>query len=69
MAHPLEQEPVARLRIADGAVATSSIVRRAWRTAEGRTAHHLLDPATGEPVRTGLVAVTALAPTALEAET
>ena len=52
-----------------GAVATSSIVRRAWRRVDGRRAHHLLDPATGEPVWTGLLAATALAPTTLEAET
>jgi thiamine biosynthesis lipoprotein len=69
VAHPLREEPVARLRIADGAVATSSSVRRAWRTADGRIAHHLLDPATGQPACTGLIAVTALAPTTLEAET
>src|SRR3954467_9260833 len=31
-------------------------------------AHHLLAPATGRPAFTGLVQVTALAPTALEAE-
>jgi thiamine biosynthesis lipoprotein len=49
-------------------VATSSIVRRAWRTAAGH-AHHLLDPATGRPAWTGLLAATALAPTTLEAET
>jgi thiamine biosynthesis lipoprotein len=32
-------------------------------------AHHLLDPSTGRPAWTGLAGVTALAPTALEAET
>jgi thiamine biosynthesis lipoprotein len=32
-------------------------------------AHHLLDPATGRPAFTGIVQVTALAPTAVEAET
>ena len=69
VAHPLRDAPAALLRIDGGAVATSSIVRRAWRTADGRTAHHLLDPATGEPAWTGLLAVTALAPTTLEAET
>ena len=31
--------------------------------------HHLLDPSTGRPVRTGLLSATALAPTALHAET
>jgi thiamine biosynthesis lipoprotein len=57
------------LRVTDGAVATSGIVRRSWRTARGEAAHHLLDPATGRPAWTGLLAVTALAPTTLEAET
>ena len=35
---------------------------------DGADAHHLLDPATGRPVHSGLVQVSALAPTALEAE-
>jgi thiamine biosynthesis lipoprotein len=51
-----------------GAVATSSIARRAWRGADGRPAHHLLDPATGRPAHTGLVQVSALAATGVEAE-
>jgi FAD:protein FMN transferase len=42
---------------------------RAWTTPDGRRAHHLLDPSTGQPVWTGLLTATALAPTALEAET
>jgi len=53
---------------AEGGVATSGIGRRSWLDARGRPAHHLLDPATGRPAFTGLVQVTALAPTALEAE-
>jgi thiamine biosynthesis lipoprotein len=69
VAHPLRAAPAAHLSLADGAVATSGVARRAWRDADGGTAHHLLDPATGKPARSGLVAVTALAPTALEAET
>ena len=31
--------------------------------------HHLLDPATGEPVWTGLLSASALAPSTLHAET
>jgi FAD:protein FMN transferase len=54
--------------LADAGVATSGIGRRSWLDARGRPAHHLLDPATGRPAFTGLVQVTALAPTALEAE-
>ena len=37
-------------------------------TEDGRYAHHVLDPATGRPAWTGLVAVTAVAGSALEAE-
>jgi thiamine biosynthesis lipoprotein len=51
-----------------GAVATSGIGRRSWLNENGAPAHHLLDPATGEPAFTGIVQVTALAPTALLAE-
>ena len=68
VAHPLGGPPAARLSLADAAVATSSVVRRAWRTRRG-PAHHLLDPATGAPAWAGVLAATAFAPTALEAET
>jgi thiamine biosynthesis lipoprotein len=54
--------------VADGAVATSGILRRSWLDARGRPAHHLLDPSTGAPAFTGVVQATALAPTAVEAE-
>jgi thiamine biosynthesis lipoprotein len=49
-------------------VATSGIGRRAWLGADGRPAHHLLDPSTGLPAFTGVVQATALAPSALLAE-
>jgi FAD:protein FMN transferase len=49
-------------------VATSGIGRRSWRDPDRRPAHHLLDPSTGRPAFTGIVQVTALAPTALMAE-
>jgi thiamine biosynthesis lipoprotein len=57
-----------RLRLGGGGVATSGIHRRLWFDAAGRPAHHLLDPATGRPAWTGLLAVTAVGRTALEAE-
>jgi thiamine biosynthesis lipoprotein len=57
-----------RLRVGTGGVATSGIHARLWRRADGTFAHHLLDPAGGQPAWTGLVAVTAVASTALEAE-
>ncbi len=58
-----------RLDLEDQAVATSGLDTRLWRAADGSPRHHLLDPSTGRPAWTGLISVTALAPTALEAET
>ncbi len=69
IAHPLLPYPAATLCVRDGAVASSSVVARAWLRSDGRRAHHLLDPATGEPAWSGLLSATALAPTTLEAET
>jgi thiamine biosynthesis lipoprotein len=51
------------------AVATTSIRNRIWRREDGAPSHHLIDPSTGSPAWTGIVAVTAIAPTALVAET
>jgi FAD:protein FMN transferase len=65
---PLDGRPLHALQVTSGGVATSGIARRAWLDARGRPAHHLLDPATGRPAYTGLLQVTALAPTALAAE-
>jgi thiamine biosynthesis lipoprotein len=65
--HPGTGEAVATLRVAHGGVATSGVTARAWRH-EGRWAHHLLDPTTGEPCWSGLLSVTAIAGSALEAE-
>jgi len=58
----------ARLHVRAGGVATSGIHARLWRRADGTFAHHVLDPSTGRPAWTGLVAVTAVAASALEAE-
>jgi FAD:protein FMN transferase len=59
---------VHRLRVPSGGVATSGIAARIWRRPDGSFAHHVIDPATGRPAWTGLVAVTAVAGSALEAE-
>ncbi|HEX6455796.1 MAG TPA: FAD:protein FMN transferase [Solirubrobacterales bacterium] len=67
--HPITGGRAHVLRLGSGGVATSGINVRIWVDAEGRYAHHLLDPATGEPAWTGLVGATALGETALEAET
>ena len=65
---PFGGPPLHVFEVRDGAAATSGIGRRSWLDADGRPAHHLLDPATGRPAFTGVVQATALAPTALEAE-
>ena len=51
----------------DGAVATSGRDLRRWRRG-GRELHHLIDPTTGLPAETGLLRVTAVAGSAVEAE-
>ncbi len=51
----------------DGAVATSSRLKKSW-TVGTRTYHHLLDPRTGEPAVTDLVSVSCCAATAWWAE-
>ncbi|HEY5390075.1 MAG TPA: FAD:protein FMN transferase, partial [Solirubrobacteraceae bacterium] len=67
--HPLTGETVRTLRVGKGGVATSGLNVRVWQDEQGRFAHHLLDPSSGLPAWTGLIGVTALAPSALEAET
>jgi thiamine biosynthesis lipoprotein len=66
--HPLEGRPAHRLELRTGAVATSGLRSRIWATDTG-FAHHLIDPARAAPAWTGVIQATALAPTALEAET
>lgn len=66
---PFGGEPIDELRLREGAVATSGIGQRCWIGPDGRPAHHLLDPSSGRPAFTGIVQATALAPTALLAET
>lgn len=57
----------ATVELTEGAVATSSPLRRAWR-AGGRLAHHLIDPSTGLPAHTGILQVTVVAKEAWRAE-
>ena len=41
-----------------GAVATSTTIKRRWRTTSGGVAHHLIDPRTGMPAESAFVQVT-----------
>ncbi len=69
--HPLDPDKdiaVATVPAGAGtAIATSSRTKRSWATDRGH-AHHLIDPATGAPARSPLLAVTVSAPTATMAE-
>lgn len=62
---------VATVVLRTGALGSSGTLRRSWVTADGTSAHHVLDPANGLPLPGGFdapVHATVLAPTAVEAE-
>ena len=68
VASPFDESILHTFRIESGGVATSGIGKRSWLSADAQPGHHLLDPRTGRPAFTGIVQVTALAPSAGEAE-
>jgi thiamine biosynthesis lipoprotein len=65
--HPWGRSPLVRLGLGSGAVATSTTLLRAWARG-GCRYHHLIDPATGEPARTGLTSATVVTGQAWAAE-
>jgi thiamine biosynthesis lipoprotein len=65
---PFDGRTLHTFELSHTGVATSGIGRRSWLDRDGRPAHHLLDPSSGRPAFTGVVQVTALAPSALAAE-
>ena len=67
VAHPLEPATAFSFDVTGGAVATSGLGTRIWRTTDG-FAHHLIDPSTGRPAWTGVIQATAVGMTGLEAE-
>ena len=64
---PFGGEPAANIALEDGAIATSSRLRRAWRNGE-RMVHHLIDPATGASAESPVVSTSVLAGKAWWAE-
>ena len=58
---------IARLRVGEGAVVTSSVAKRSWNQ-DGRKRHHIIDPRTGEPAQTEWLSVTVIASEITEAE-
>jgi thiamine biosynthesis lipoprotein len=65
--HPWSPAPLLLLGLSDGAVATSTTLRRRWRV-DGQVRHHLIDPQTGQPSDTDVNLATVVAATAWEAE-
>jgi thiamine biosynthesis lipoprotein len=57
----------ALLAVGPGAVATSSVTRRAWRQ-DGQPRHHLIDPRSGKPAAAEWVSVTVIAAHTAQAE-
>ena len=57
---PFTEAPVDTVLVDDGGVATTSRTKRSW-FADGEPAHHVIDPASGRPVASGLAAVTTVA--------
>lgn len=56
-------QDLAELELRDGGVATSSTLKRRW-----SNGHHLIDPRTGKPAQSDLVAATVRASSAIQAE-
>jgi thiamine biosynthesis lipoprotein len=68
VASPFDESSLHTFELEAGGVATSGIGKRSWLGPDAEPGHHLLDPRTGRPAFTGVVQVTAVAPTAGEAE-
>ncbi len=66
--HPLATDRwMARLYLDHAGLATSTVMKRRWQR-NGRTAHHLIDPRTGEPADTDALSVTVVAQRTVLAE-
>ena len=59
---------VLQLELTDCAIATSTVAHRRWRFGD-RGQHHLIDPRTGRPARSGILAATVIARSVAQAET
>ncbi|MDR7000146.1 FAD:protein FMN transferase [Neobacillus niacini] len=58
---------ISSIQVSVGAVATSTSMKRRWKM-NGKTKHHLIDAATGQPSKSTILSSTVTAPTALEAD-
>jgi thiamine biosynthesis lipoprotein len=65
--HPWSATPLALVGLADGAVATSTTLKRRWRSGS-QVRHHLIDPQTGQPSESDVALATVIAGDAWLAE-
>ncbi len=65
--HPLTGEVVGTAVLRDEALATSTVAVRRWRAGYVEM-HHLIDPRVGAPARSGVIAVSVVAPEAVVAD-
>lgn len=65
--HPWSATPLALVGVVDGAVATSTTLRRRWRV-DGESRHHLIDPQTGLPSDSDIALASVIASDAWMAE-
>jgi thiamine biosynthesis lipoprotein len=65
--HPELDEPIVLVGLHQGAIATSTTLRRRWNV-DGQARHHLIDPATGQPSDSDLELCTVIAGEAWIAE-
>ena len=63
----VEERSIAKVNLLDGAIATSSTLKRSW-DKDGKTANHLINVHTGESMTTNVVTVSVIAVSASIAE-
>ncbi len=64
----LAHVPGDRIALTEGGLATSATTKRKWQVGDD-VRHHVIDPATGIPARTGVASATVVAARAVDAET
>lgn len=65
--HPLQATPCGHIALFEGTVATSSTHERRWQRA-GQTIHHIIDPRSGLPAQSDVLAASVIATQAIYAE-
>jgi thiamine biosynthesis lipoprotein len=67
VANPLNSDDLCTILLTDSAIATSGRDYRHWQR-DGQTLHHIIDPRTGKPATSNVMAASVIAPDAVQAE-